>query len=341
VRLNHVTLPSVDPERSLPFYEGLGLTAIVLDRDHDGRLRYVRLIFPDGDSTLSLERESADRPAGVGATGGAGEARGGAGPVLYFECDELDARVAAMKAAGYAFVEGPETKPWLWREARLRDPDGHELCLFRAGFYRRDPPWRIASVPPAEPGPGAEVTEPPDASLEVLLEVNNRGYVDAAIPSARDLQITAYLEGIERGGATVAERAARLLGPPYTGTLVAYAERMASLTVRTEGDRPARLGALALALAWGRAPDVRAVIPVLGLLYDGIRRAGGEPARTFREVADLCPGEAAPVLRDFLTRPDLDEIAEEMGFAARRDRDGFRYRRTWGAGRVDGEDGGS
>jgi catechol 2,3-dioxygenase-like lactoylglutathione lyase family enzyme len=328
VRLNHVSLPSVDPERSLPFYEGLGLTAIVLDWDHDGRLRYVRLIFPDGDSTLSLERESAERPAGAG---GAGEAGGGPVPVLYFECDDLDARIAALTAAGYAFVEGPETKPWLWREARLRDPDGHELCLFRAGFYRRDPPWRIAAVPPAEPGPAAGVAEPP----EVLLELNNRGYVDAAIPSARDLQVTAYLEGIERGGATVAERAARLLGPPYTGTLVAYAERMASLTVRTEGERPARLGALALALAWARAPDVRVVIPVLGVLHDGIRRAGAEPARTFREVADLCPGDAAQVLRDFLTRPDLDEIAEEMGFAARRDRDGFRYRRTWGAGRVE------
>ena len=311
MRLNHVTLPSVDPERSLPFYEGLGLTAIVLDRDHDGRLRYARLIFPDGDSTLSLERESRGRPAEVGGAGGAGEAGGGPlpGPVLYFECDDLDARIAALTAVGYAFVEGPETKPWLWREARLRDPDGHELCLFRAGFYRRDPPWRIASVPPASPGPGAGMAEPLDASLEALLEVNNRGYVDAAIPSARDLQITAYLEGIERGGAAVAERAARLLGPPYTGTLVAYAERMASLAVRTQGDRPARLGALALALAWGRAPDVRVLIPVLGLLHDGIRRAGGEPARTFREVADLCPGEAAPVLSDFLTRPDLDEIA--------------------------------
>jgi catechol 2,3-dioxygenase-like lactoylglutathione lyase family enzyme len=333
VRLNHVTLPSVDPERSLPFYEGLGLTAIVLDRDPDGRLRYVRLIFPDGDSTLSLERESRDRPAGAGDAG----AGGGPvpGPVLYFECDDLDARIAALTEAGYAFVEGPETKPWLWREARLRDPDGHALCLFRAGFYRRDPPWRIASASPAEPGPAAAVAEPPDASLEVLLELNNRGYVDAAIPSARDLQITAYLEGIERGGAAMAERAARLLGPPYTVTLVAYAERMASLTVRNEGERPARLGALALALAWGRAPDVRVVIPVLGLIYDGIRRAGGEPARTFREVADLCPAEAAPVLRDFLTRPDLDEIAEEMGFSARRDRDGFRYRRTWGSGRVE------
>jgi hypothetical protein len=33
--------------------------------------------------------------------------------------------------------------PWLWREARLRDPDGHRVCLYRAGQNRKNPPWRL------------------------------------------------------------------------------------------------------------------------------------------------------------------------------------------------------
>jgi hydroxymethylpyrimidine/phosphomethylpyrimidine kinase len=33
--------------------------------------------------------------------------------------------------------------PWLWREARLRDPSGNEICLYHAGANRRFPPWRI------------------------------------------------------------------------------------------------------------------------------------------------------------------------------------------------------
>jgi catechol 2,3-dioxygenase-like lactoylglutathione lyase family enzyme len=318
---------SADPERALPFYEGLGLTAIVLDRDTDGTLRYARLTFPEGDSTLSLERGA---PASVASRTPVDVSSGSA--VLFFECDDLDAQVAALTAAGYLFEAGPETKPWLWREARLRDPDGQLVCLFRAGFYRLDPPWRIASAP--LPPVAAEIVAVP----EVFLAENNRGYVEGPIPSGRDGHIGAFLEETERGGPAAAAAAARLLGPRYTDTLVAYAERMASLGVRTASGRPARLGILAIALVWSGAADVRTAIPVLGVLFDAIRRAGGDPRQAFREIAELGPPDVAPVLRDFLTRPDLDEIAEEMGFSAGRDRDGFRYRRTWGTGRVDPDD---
>ncbi|HZO78526.1 MAG TPA: hypothetical protein VFB39_10820 [Solirubrobacteraceae bacterium] len=31
------------------------------------------------------------------------------------------------------FERRPMDQPWLWREARLRDPDGNWLCLFNAG----------------------------------------------------------------------------------------------------------------------------------------------------------------------------------------------------------------
>ena len=34
-------------------------------------------------------------------------------------------------------------QPWLWREARLLDPSGNVVCLYRAGEARRYPPWRI------------------------------------------------------------------------------------------------------------------------------------------------------------------------------------------------------
>jgi hypothetical protein len=32
---------------------------------------------------------------------------------------------------------------YLWREARLADPDGHELRLYRAGPNRLNPPWKL------------------------------------------------------------------------------------------------------------------------------------------------------------------------------------------------------
>jgi hydroxymethylpyrimidine/phosphomethylpyrimidine kinase len=63
--------------------------------------------------------------------------------VVYFECDDLDATVARLSAEGIEFKSGPKDEPWLWREARLKDPFGNELCLYHAGENRRFPPWRI------------------------------------------------------------------------------------------------------------------------------------------------------------------------------------------------------
>ncbi|MGB1217601.1 MAG: VOC family protein, partial [Saprospiraceae bacterium] len=44
---------------------------------------------------------------------------------------------------GIQFEEMPDDKPWLWREARLRDLDGNLLILFHAGKNRINPPWKI------------------------------------------------------------------------------------------------------------------------------------------------------------------------------------------------------
>ena len=68
---------------------------------------------------------------------------GGDGAHVYFECDDLDARVAALNAKSVDFDSGPEDKSWLWREAWLRDPAGNRLCLYFAGDNRRFPPWRL------------------------------------------------------------------------------------------------------------------------------------------------------------------------------------------------------
>jgi hypothetical protein len=37
----------------------------------------------------------------------------------------------------------PNNKSWLWREARLKDPDNNQLILYYAGINRQNPPWRI------------------------------------------------------------------------------------------------------------------------------------------------------------------------------------------------------
>lgn len=63
--------------------------------------------------------------------------------VLYFECGDLDGRVSELKAAGLTFDEDPTDRPWLWRQAYLKDPNGNKICMFNAGENRKNPPWRV------------------------------------------------------------------------------------------------------------------------------------------------------------------------------------------------------
>ena len=54
-------------------------------------------------------------------------------------------RVEQLARSGIPFEHGPRNQPWMWREARLRDPDGNIIFLYKAGEARRFPPWRMES----------------------------------------------------------------------------------------------------------------------------------------------------------------------------------------------------
>lgn len=122
MRLNQVTVGSTDIDRSERFYRLLGLRLIVRTDD------YLRFECPTGDSTFSVERVSTVPP--------------GERVTIYFETDDVDGQYQRLRDS-VEFSGPPTDMPWLWREARLRDPDGHPLCLFHAGQDRRDPPWRL------------------------------------------------------------------------------------------------------------------------------------------------------------------------------------------------------
>jgi catechol 2,3-dioxygenase-like lactoylglutathione lyase family enzyme len=122
MELNQVTMPATDLAQSITFYQVLGFLLIVRN-DH-----YARFELPPDNATLSLHL--TDNPVGDG-------------PAIYFECDDLDEEVVALKLKGVRFDSDPEDKSWLWREAWLRDPAGNRLCLYFAGSNRRFPPWRL------------------------------------------------------------------------------------------------------------------------------------------------------------------------------------------------------
>ena len=124
MNLNQVTIFCSKTRETVEFYQKLGLRLIV-----DSLPRYARLECPDGDSTLSVHSTDV--------------AWTDSSCVLYFECENLDRRVAELKRLGLEFEEEPNDKSWLWREAYLRDPSNNRICLYHAGENRKNPPWRV------------------------------------------------------------------------------------------------------------------------------------------------------------------------------------------------------
>ncbi len=124
MNLNQITVPSKDLNKSIPFYEKLGLKLIVRAIPH-----YARFECPDGNATFSIHLVE-ELPKGNGIT-------------VYFECEHLDDYVNELAVKGFVFDELPNNKSWLWREARLKDLDGNQLILFFGGENRLNPPWKL------------------------------------------------------------------------------------------------------------------------------------------------------------------------------------------------------
>ena len=124
MNLNQATIYCSKTVETAEFLKKLSLVLIV-----DSLPRYARFECPDGESTLSLQHdENAVVTNNV---------------VLYFECDDLDGEVERLKSIGLEFDEDPTDRPWLWRQAYLKDPNGNKICLFHAAENRKNPPWRV------------------------------------------------------------------------------------------------------------------------------------------------------------------------------------------------------
>lgn len=124
MNLNQITIQVRDVEKSIVFYEKLGLKLIVHTNSN-----YARFECGNGNSSFSLHQND--------------KANNENGTWIYFETEELDKKVNDLIIQGFVFEEMPTDQPWLWREARLMDLDNNLLVLYFAGENRLNPPWRI------------------------------------------------------------------------------------------------------------------------------------------------------------------------------------------------------
>ncbi|UJF20386.1 VOC family protein [Shewanella sp. OMA3-2] len=123
MNLNQVTLPVINMQDAVSFYQTLGFRLIV-DTPH-----YARFSCPMGESTFSLSLESESGMKGV---------------VIYFEHPQLDTWVDELVVKGIVFAQMPTDERYLWREAIVFDPSGNKIKLYWAGDSRLNPPWKVS-----------------------------------------------------------------------------------------------------------------------------------------------------------------------------------------------------
>ena len=122
LEFNHAMIYVSNLHRSVEFY-GNGLGFILLET-YPGA--YARLKSPSGSTTIALhvvERGQRIKPAAEGMR-------------LYFEVRQLSAYCKGLAKRGVNLDREPKKMPWGWTHAYLRDPDGHEISLYRAGSAR-------------------------------------------------------------------------------------------------------------------------------------------------------------------------------------------------------------
>lgn len=123
LNINQITISVKNVEKSIEFYQKLGLNLIVKSLP-----KYARFECTSGETTFSLH-QSDDKINGS--------------TWIYFETETLDDDVKKLIDLGIEFETLPTDESWLWREARLKDLDENQLILFYAGKNRKDPPWKI------------------------------------------------------------------------------------------------------------------------------------------------------------------------------------------------------
>ncbi|NOU38764.1 MAG: VOC family protein [Ferruginibacter sp.] len=123
MNLNQVTVSVKNIEKSIAFYETLGLILIVKSP------HYARFECPEGDATFSISLQENEYE--------------NYGTTIYFELDNLDKKVEELLKKGVHFIQLPMDKSYLWREANLKDLDNNIIKLFYAGDNRKNPPWRV------------------------------------------------------------------------------------------------------------------------------------------------------------------------------------------------------
>lgn len=162
--------------------------------------------------------------------------------------------------------------------------------------------------------------------LKLIPVPERRAYSEAGLPSELDYSIASFLE--EYGTLDSAERERARLGlvEGHGQLLRAFAERAASLALRTGRVRWLALGVQAVSLGYDFTADWRDEVVRLMPLYDSAARLGCVADEVFTRAANHGSERGAAFIGKWLAAPAENKTLWVMGYELGEDGVGPRYR---------------
>lgn len=114
--IKFISIPVTDQNRALDFYtERLGFS-IVTDQPFDGKQRWIELRVPKAETRVVLFTPDGQ------------EGRVGTFSGVSFECADVEATYAELRARGVEFLSPPDKQPW-GTFVKFKDSEGNTFVL--------------------------------------------------------------------------------------------------------------------------------------------------------------------------------------------------------------------
>jgi len=154
------------------------------------------------------------------------------------------------------------------------------------------------------------------------------GYGRQPIPSSIDDKVRELMTSLEAMDTQARHTTLSIMEVRHGFVLLAYAERMASLSVRTK-KKELIVSALSALAIGAKLVYFKEAMPVMSLLYRSIEKLDLNPQNILFSPGSFADQQFSEFAKGFLSRSDEDRSIEAMGYVENSDSDGFCYHRTW------------
>jgi len=169
-------------------------------------------------------------------------------------------------------------------------------------------------------------SDPIEEVVKIINDAETKDYLKKSIPCDLDEKVSRLVRLFANETVSGRNRIWEMVNWELSGTLVCYAERMASFGVQEKSRDRLWEGLMALVIE-NHFGDWRDNLMRLAPLYDAARRIGIDPDELFLEVAGLFKNNVAISIKQFTERSPEDKSLKAFDYSETVDADGvFWYK---------------